>query len=504
MITVKAFRFAGNTLLSEETLRPLLQGWLGRPLGFGELQKAAQAVAKAYREAGWIVRAYLPAQDITDGIVTIQIVEALFSGTRIEGDGTTRIVPANVLAKIAAQQNIGQALSAEALDRGLLLADDLPGVAVAGSLEPGKAEGETGLVLKLSDEPLIAGNIGVDNSGARATGSVRATLSGSLNSPFRLGDEARIDASHSEGSDYLRLAYSLPVGTNGWRIGVNASQFDYRMVASEFSALHGSGDSSSLGAEASYPIIRSRLRNLYLALAYDDKRFRNKANQTVQSDYGVQEGSIGLSGNLYDNLAGGGVINARLTWITGQVHQGSLNAAENSALAGHFDKLRYSASRLQVLTPTLSLYGAVSGQYADQDLDSSERFYLGGPAGVRAYPVNEGSGSRGELANFELRWRLPKHITLTGFYDWGQVSSKNQSIGGPSYELKGYGLALGWLAPGGISLNAIWARRDGHNPNPTATGKDQDGSLDKNRFWLSLNVPFEFGAPSTSTSDGKP
>lgn len=59
-LTVKAFRFAGNTLLSNETLAAAVAGYLGRPLDFAQLQNAAAAVAERYREAGWIVRAYLP------------------------------------------------------------------------------------------------------------------------------------------------------------------------------------------------------------------------------------------------------------------------------------------------------------------------------------------------------------------------------------------------------------------------------------------------------------
>jgi hemolysin activation/secretion protein len=502
-VTVKAFRFAGNTLLGDEQLQPAVKVWLDRSLGFNDLQEAAQAVANTYREAGWIARAYLPAQDVTDGVITIQIVEALFSGARIEGESQGRVAPATILALVAAQQENGQPLNASALDRALLLADDLPGVAVAGTLEPGGRDGETGLLLGLRDEPLVAGEIGLDNGGARTTGAPRAIFGVSLNSPLRVGDQLRGDALSSEGYGYYRLGYSLPLGSDGWRVGVNASQLDYRLVSRDFAALHGSGNSSSFGGDASYPIIRSRLRNLYLTLAYDDKRFHNEANQSVQSDYGVREGSIGLSGNLYDNLAGGGVNNAALSWVSGRVDLGTLNAAENKALAGNFDKFRYSASRLQVLTPTVSLFGAVSGQYAGKDIDSSERFYLGGPAGVRAYPVNEGGGSQGQLANLELRWRLPENITLTGFYDWGHVSNEKQSSG-PSYDLKGYGLSVGWVAPGGISLKASWARRDGNNPNPTATGKDQDGSLDKNRVWLSLSIPFEFGLPGISAKASEP
>ena len=71
MITVKSFRFAGNRLIEDDRLSQVVADYLNRPLTFAELQEAATAVANAYREAGWIVRAYLPRQDVSGGIVTI-------------------------------------------------------------------------------------------------------------------------------------------------------------------------------------------------------------------------------------------------------------------------------------------------------------------------------------------------------------------------------------------------------------------------------------------------
>ena len=58
------------------------------------------------------------------------------------------------------------------------------------------------------------------------------------------------------------------------------------------------------------------------------------------------------------------------------------------------------------------------------------------------------------------------------------------------YSLKGAGLALAWQGNSGLNLRATWARRIGDNPNPTATGNDQDGSLVSNRFWLTASLPF--------------
>ena len=239
-LTVKEFRLVGNTLLSNAQLQPVLAPWLNRSIGFADLQEAAAAVASAYRQAGWVVRAYLPQQDIDQGIVTLQIVEAVFGGASIEGSAAKRVASEQILRGILAHHKTGEPLNADALDRALLLADDLPGVSVLGSLKEGAAERETALSLRVADEPLTAGYATLDNFGARSTGEERLNANLNLNSPLGRGDLLNGDLIHTQGSDYLRLDLSSPVGPLGWRVGVNASNLRYQLIATEFEALHAS------------------------------------------------------------------------------------------------------------------------------------------------------------------------------------------------------------------------------------------------------------------------
>jgi hemolysin activation/secretion protein len=94
-VTVSSFRFQGNTLLSSAQLAPALATYLNRALTFAELQNAAAAVAAVYREAGWVVRVYLPQQDISSGEVTLQVIEAVFGAARVEGQ-PQRVAPARI------------------------------------------------------------------------------------------------------------------------------------------------------------------------------------------------------------------------------------------------------------------------------------------------------------------------------------------------------------------------------------------------------------------------
>jgi hemolysin activation/secretion protein len=487
-VTVTEFRFVGNTLLTTTQLGTALGEYRNRPLDFNQLQAAAAAVANAYREAGWVVRAYLPKQDITEGVVTIQIVEAVFAGGVLEGDKPKRFDVANLLARIEASQAQGQLLNANNLDRALLLADDLPGVAVSGSLRPGDRSDSTELVFKVVDEPVSSGEISVDNAGSRSTGQQRFSESITLSSPAGLGDLFNASFIATQGSEYARFSYSMPLGLHGMRIGASVTGMNYHVITPEFVLLGSNGKSQSSGFDLSYPVLRSRLRNLYFNFNYDRKRFHNEASLSVQSDYAVEISTLGMSGNIYDSIGGGGANSASLAWSSGKLDHRSLESGEIPALGGRFFKLRYSATRQQVISETLSLYASYSGQRAQRDLDSSEKFFLGGASGVRAYPASEAGGSSGQLANLELRLRLPENFTVSGFRDWGRVSNFDSA---PSYSLSGVGLALAWYSSLGANVKLTLARRSGNNPNPVvSSGRDQDGSLIFNRCWLTASIPF--------------
>lgn len=486
-ITVKKFNFSGNTLFSNEELASVLAGYLHRPLSFIGLQKASSAIAEHYRKAGWVVRVYLPKQDVTEGIITIHIIEAVFGGVQLKGE-LNRLSKKGLLERISSIQAKGKHLNANNIDRALLLLNDLPGISVRGSLSKGQRESETNLLVTTADEPLLQAKISGDNAGPRSTGSGRVKADFYLNSPLKTGDQLVGNTIHSQGNDYGRLAYSLPIGNDGFRMGLSGSYLSYDLVG-DFSSLNASGHSSTIGLNAQYPVIRTRLKNLYIGLNTVHKDFDNEVNTNRTTHYQIDNLSIDLMGNLFDKLGGGGVSNAGLTVTKGRDHLGHIDLAENTALNGTFTKLNYNLNRHQVISNKVSAYIALRGQEANRNLDLAENFYLGGSYGVRAYPANEGSGSSGQLLNLELRTQLLQNLILTGFYDYGHVS-KTGIAHLKSYSLQGSGISVAWTIRSRFNLKATWARRIGSNPNKLSNGYDQDGSLHKNRFWLQASTLF--------------
>lgn len=113
------------------------------------------------------------------------------------------------------------------------------------------------------------------------------------------------------------------------------------------------------------------------------------------------------------------------------------------------------------------------------------------------------------MLNLELRWRMPKGYNLTGFYDYGHITiNPNNNFAGAAalndYGLRGAGLSLAWQSSKGPTVKATYSHRIGDNPNPTATGSDQDGSLFKNRLWLTASFPFSGGGSSSEGGASAP
>jgi len=498
-VQVQRFEVLGNTLLPTDRLLAALAAYQGRRLSLAELQRAAAAVSEVYSQAGLLARIFLPPQDVTDGVIRLQVEEARFGVVSVTGEAR-RFDAGRAAAYVAAQQAGGEPVSLVQLERALALLGELPGVDVKGSLAAGQAAGQTDLALTLSDGPFVTGEASLDNQGSRSTGATRATLGLGLNGLLGRGDSLSGTFSTSQGNQYARLAASLPVGVQGWRISVNASALRYKLIGSDFAALRAEGSSNTQGIDLGYALLRSRRANAQLQLGAERKQFDNQANGAIASHYRSRVLTLGLAGSLYDSLAGGGANSASVLLSRGTIDlQGSPNAAADAATAatqGRFNKLRYSASRWQQLSSRWSAYALLAGQTSGgKNLDSSEKFYLGGPQGVRAYPVNEAGGSRGQLVNLELRTQLPHGLRGSAFYDWGQVrvNPSDGFAGAPrpnEITLKGVGASLAWSGPAALDLRLTLARRIGSNPAANTLGRDQDGSLTRKRLWLQATLPF--------------
>ena len=506
-VKVTSFVFKGNKIITTEELESFVKKYIGTELTFNEITQAVVSISLLYERKGYLAQATLPEQNITDGIIQVNILEAHFGGTTYlpMGNGEKpNVRESRVMDIVYPSSKVNGPLDLKRLERGILLANDLPGIGVGANLKPGQEVGHTDVEVQIENRARFNTSILADNYGSRSTGYERVLVSANLLNPLRLGDDLNTTILKTAGTEYIRLNYSLPVGNDGLRIGSNATYLEYKVITNEFKSLGPNGYSAGFGLEASYPIYRSRDKNLNLDFDYDVKAFKNNTITEVTSDYYTRIFSTSLSGDFVDQwLLDGATNNAKFVFDHGKNDlKNSPNYAtdiSNSHTHGIFNRAQLSFRRDQFLKNDYTLVIKGSGQLTDHNLDSSQKFYLGGPTGVRAYPSSEGSGSEGYLLNLELKKDLPFNLTGSIFYDQGYVRQNVDNFDASgvvinalnTYKLKGYGLEFSWRGPLKTNVFFTYAKRDGTNPNRVQdTGKDQDGTLYKDIFWLRAVASF--------------
>jgi hemolysin activation/secretion protein len=492
-IRVAQLRISGQTLYDEATLVRASGIATGSDLNLADLRAAAARIAAFYKAHGYfLAQAYLPAQDVQGGSVTIAVLEGRYGAISV--DNATNLnagVPRRILRGI----DTGDVVGAAPLERRLLLLSDIPGVAVQSTLSPGTDFGASNLNVAIAPGRRITGDLSVDNAGNRYTGAYRGGGSVNLNNATGLGDTlgVRVLAS-TEGMAYGRASWQVPVGN--LTVGAAYAHFRYDL-SHEFESLDAHGTADIAALYASYPLIRTRAANLYAVGELDAKWYDDRIDLTDARSLRMSKtATLGLNGNSRDGLGGGGVNVASIGWTIGHLDlRTPLDRAADALGArsdGTFNKFNFSVARLQNVSGPLSLYGAVRGQVALDNLDPSEKMELGGAYNVRAYPEGEAFGDQGYVATAEARLMLdqwtrgvPGQFQLIGFVDTGHVqNARNKWFPGRNHRQRsGYGAGLAWMGPQNITLRGTYARKIGDIAATSAP--DRDG-----QFWFQVAKTF--------------
>ncbi|MEC5218653.1 hemolysin activation/secretion protein [Actimicrobium sp. GrIS 1.19] len=446
---ITAVNVEGNTLLPSSAIQPLVAGLAGREATLGELREAASHITQLYRTRGFVVaRAFVPAQEIRAGAVRIVVLEGSLSSTSIQNGS---IVHTPVLQNVVAAQALqGKSIRTPELDRELLLIADLPAMgAVNGILKPGKSVGASDLAISAAAGKSREGDISLDNYGNRYTGQTRLNGHVDINSPARIGDRLSLRATYTnEKLLYGRAVYDLPVNGDGWRVGANLSSSHYEL-GREFTNLDADGTANTIGLQTSYPVLRGLNANVWVRGALEQRKLKDRIRSTgTDTHKSIRAGTVEAYGDVTDAFGGGAYSTWRASAVMGQLDIDTPAAYLADQAGPHADgsyrKFEFGANRQQALSSRTSAVAALSGQWAPHNLDSSEKFVLGGIQGVRAYPQGEGVGDDAWLVNLELRQGVAAGVQAGVFYDHGHVRFNHDAYaqGANGLTLKGAGLSL--------------------------------------------------------------
>ncbi|BEU88434.1 ShlB/FhaC/HecB family hemolysin secretion/activation protein [Selenomonas sp. TAMA-11512] len=489
-IFVHAYTFSGENPVTDTELRKLLQEHTRKYATLADLESQTAEVTKYLRSKGYFVAfAYLAPQSFAEGVVDFTIVPGHYDKIIINNH--------SYLKENAIRREIGIAagdlIKKNPLNRGIWLTNDLSRVEARTQIKAGSRQGTSDMVVDVQNKGnRMWGYVGVDNGGYRYTGRYQYSAFFNYASPFREGDLLSLGGIVSNDGMWSGSAsYSTPIIHQGERIGISYARSHYTLGGA-FSMLDYTGTSETLSLWWQHNFQRSRSFNLYGTIRFDMKDLNDEAKRMdYKNPKSTNNWVVGINGDSLDQVWGGGRSTFSLNYTRGNLSIDDRLQREYDAMttktAGRFGKWNLHLTRLQNIGDRLALYLSYDRQWATKNLDASEKFSLGGPYGVRAYPVGEASGDDGWRWTTELRWNLPTREgdeniwQLIAFVDGGHVKFYHDPYdrGKAGRGLYGAGIGVNWSNESNWVAHLHYAWKIGHEKALSDT--DRNG-----RFWFQL------------------
>lgn len=427
---------SGNTVFKTKALQKIFTPSINKTISLADLQALVEEISKKYREAGYILsRAILPAQEIKQGVVKVQVIEGYISSITVQGTPGRNKTLIEQYGKIAMKS---KPLKLQDLERVMLLMNDLSGVTVKSILTPSKKIPATADLTLIATRQWVNAYFIYDDYGSRFLGPREVAYGGNINSLIAPGDRNAFHFSQTSIKKQLyfeEFVHSQPIGTTGliWTLGSNYTRTQPGFTLKDVDII---GQSFSVYSNFDYSLIRARSHNLTLRTMLN---YQN-VNSTILGlpFYQDRFRSLGLGAyyDIADNYLGAN--NMELDFYHGFPIFGAqphfLQSRPNGQTA--FSKFNFTGSRLQGIKGRFSAYLSVQAQYAFNSQLATQQYSYGGAVYGRGYDPSEIVGDRGLATKFELRMdtspelRFLQTMQFYLFYDAGIVWNIS-SVGQP-------------------------------------------------------------------------
>ncbi len=225
---IERFLVKGNTLLDVGLVERLLAPYKGESRGYSDIQRALEALEGAYRSAGYsAVHVNTPEQDVTDGIVTFQVVESMVGKVILGGNefyDKTNI--RNALPALAE----GYTPNARELSENLRLANENLTRQIEVVLALGDEENTVDAQVNVKDSSPRKIFLTLDNTGNQSTGMYRTGVGLQHNNLFNRDQAATLNyitsPNHTKDVTQLSASYRIPFYSIGDSVDLIAAYSD--------------------------------------------------------------------------------------------------------------------------------------------------------------------------------------------------------------------------------------------------------------------------------------
>jgi len=486
----KKIVFVGNSVFSDEDLRSYLEierKWVG----IDKLTALAKSITDFYVSQGFIASgAYLPEQDVSDGIIIIEIIEGELE--QINFDGLKSLRESYLNNRLESLLN--KPLNINDLNENLELLKQNSAIKnLKAELVKGIKSGNSVLIVEIEENFPFQIKTEANNYRSPGVGEFQGIVDTSYQNLAGYGDLLQGTYGFTEGFNAYSIGYQIPSFIKN-----GVLNFEYRSGDSEiienFEDINIRADSDSWLLGYNQPIIDKLNNKLSLGLEFE----REESTTFVLNDLpfsfadGVQDGESVVStlrftsnwNKRFPTSALG--ISSRLNFGL-DVFGTTVN---KNAPDGLFFSWLGQAQWMKALNKDkdLLLITGITTQLSPDSLLPLEQFTLGGQGTVRGYRQNQEIGDNAIVGTVEFSVPLSgndledaSRIKLIPFFDFGKVWFNNNS---DADYLASVGVGVNWEIGEYLSLKADWGV-------PLINNNDFGNSLQENGLTFSLKVrPF--------------
>ncbi|QPT15804.1 Hemolysin transporter protein shlB precursor [Serratia rubidaea] len=451
--SVRRIVFQGAEHLSWSVKETLSRPYQGRCLTLAHINRLVRQTTNAYLQRGYVTsQAYLQAQDISTGILTISVSEGRIASISLDGEKTLAL-------NMVFPGMVGDVLNLRDIEQGMEQLNRLPSQQVGIDIQPASEAGYSNVVLQRTTARWpLALTVSADNSGQKSTGSGQINASVTIDNPLHLADQWSFAASHDNDFSHSHRSRSfsgnLTVPYGYWLFSYQYARNDFfQNVPFNGDAYRYQGYSQTQRVGVNRTLLRDGSHKFAVDIGLTQRNTENRlAGQRL--DVSSPRLSILSLGGSYSTVAGSGYLT-----LNPQVSHGlhMLGANEDdpqyrNAPRSEFRKFSISASYFYPLTSSLYYLTSAYGQTSADNLYSSERVSVGGQYSVRGFKEQYLLGNRGAYWRNELNWQPDSSgsalgaLSFTGALDAGWVQGKTEQIEGGNVT----GIAVG------MTVNHRW------------------------------------------------
>lgn len=489
-IPIERFEIIGNTVISSDELSQVVAPFEGRSMTLFEIYEVADRVTQYYRDQGYsVASATVPAQKVGSGTVTLEVIEGRIAALAVDGNKAYR---QSFLERHVTGAAVGDVIAEKALERDLLLLNDLPGLSATAVVSPGAEFGDSNLTIR-TEEKRFEAVTRLNNYGRTSIGEWKLEGDFAVNAPLGVGDRFDINVVHATGGklDYFNFRYSVPILFSGTRASMYFSRNDYNVDSGELppglQALDLSGDGDNFGFNIFHPLIRSRKQNLYIGIGYDrviTRQLTRGLGLKTKADISLMNLNL-LYSRVNDNNSFTTFSANFATNFDSNERDPITFASENNAQTA---KLRIDATHFHSINELWAVFGKLTMVGAIDPIVDTQRYRIGGRESVRGYASSELAGDGGYAVTLEIQRqfllasRWPSRAFLFG--DSGTVTRQNAATIGldSSESISAAGLGFETLVSGRYRLNLELAKQIG--------SQESIDGRDHLRVWFGVTANF--------------